>query len=130
VSSSWADIHSQPETDPRIDRSRLARPPARPIQGMAGLRTPEVTGEPGSGAAVAYVSALSPREVEALRYLVRGLTDLQAAHRMGVTRHTFDTYLRRIKAKRGVSSRAGLIRLALDLHASQRDPRDFDGSAS
>ena len=65
---------------------------------------------------------LAPREVEALRYLAQGLTDLQAAHRMGITKYTVETYVRRIKAKRGVSSRAELLRLAWDLDAPRREP--------
>ena len=65
-----------------------------------------------------------------MRCLAQGLTTLQGAHRMGVTRHTFDTYLRRIKAKRGVHNRAGFILLGLDLDVPGRGPQDLDVPAS
>ncbi|MDQ1711906.1 MAG: hypothetical protein QOE45_1356 [Frankiaceae bacterium] len=59
--------------------------------------------------------ALSPREVEVLRHFAAGLTYDQAARRMGVTRHTVDTYLRRVRGKTGAGSGAHLTRLAVAL---------------
>jgi DNA-binding CsgD family transcriptional regulator len=59
---------------------------------------------------------LSVREAQTLRYIAEGCTCQQVAHRMGVTTHTVDTYLRRIKAKFGVGNKAELTRLAIALH--------------
>jgi DNA-binding CsgD family transcriptional regulator len=56
---------------------------------------------------------LSPREGEVLRHLATGSTYLQTANLMEISRHTVDTYLRRIKAKTGAYSGAALTRLAI-----------------
>ena len=58
---------------------------------------------------------LSPRQREVLRHFATGLTYDQIARRMGVTRHTVDTYLRRIRDKSGAGSGAELTRLAMEL---------------
>jgi DNA-binding CsgD family transcriptional regulator len=58
---------------------------------------------------------LSVREAEVLRYIAQGCTCRQAAYRMGVATHTVDTYLRRIKAKFGLTTRVELTRLAIAL---------------
>ncbi|GGJ66204.1 response regulator transcription factor [Streptomyces brasiliensis] len=60
-------------------------------------------------------AALAPREREALRHIAAGRTYLQTARRMGLSRHTVDAYLRRIRAKLGISSTAELTRLAVSL---------------
>jgi len=44
-----------------------------------------------------------------LRHIAEGCTCRQIAHRMGVTTHTVDTYLRRIKAKSGMTTKAELL---------------------
>jgi DNA-binding CsgD family transcriptional regulator len=59
--------------------------------------------------------ALAPREQEALRHISQGRTYLQTARRMGVTGYTVDTYLRRIRAKYGIVTKAELTRLAVSL---------------
>ncbi|MGW2563010.1 response regulator transcription factor [Streptomyces sp. NPDC001514] len=60
-------------------------------------------------------SVLAPRERETLRHIAQGCTYLQTARHMGVSRHTVDAYLRRIRAKLGISSTAELTRLAVSL---------------
>jgi DNA-binding CsgD family transcriptional regulator len=59
--------------------------------------------------------ALAPRELETLRYIAAGCTYLQTARHMGLSRHTVDAYLRRIRAKLGINSTAELTRLAVSL---------------
>ncbi|MDQ1287770.1 MAG: hypothetical protein QG622_1335, partial [Actinomycetota bacterium] len=52
---------------------------------------------------------LAPREREALRHLSEGLTQKQAAARMGVRPGTVDTYLKRIRAKLGPGNTLALV---------------------
>ncbi|CAL9425707.1 response regulator transcription factor [Streptomyces sp. enrichment culture] len=58
---------------------------------------------------------LTPRERETLRHIASGRTYLQAARHMGLSQHTVDTYLRRIRAKLHVHTTAELTRLAIAL---------------
>ncbi|AWT45464.1 MULTISPECIES: response regulator transcription factor [Streptomyces] len=58
---------------------------------------------------------LSPRELETLRHIAAGRTYLQTARAMGVSPHTVDTYLRRIRAKLGLAGTAELTRVAIAL---------------
>lgn len=59
--------------------------------------------------------ALAPRERETLRHIAAGCTYLQAARHMGLSKHTVDAYLRRIRAKLNINSTAELTRLAVSL---------------
>ncbi|EKX64994.1 LuxR family transcriptional regulator [Streptomyces ipomoeae] len=59
--------------------------------------------------------ALSRREQQILRHLAEGCTYAGTARRIGISVHTVDGYLRRIRAKTGVHTQAELIRLALTL---------------
>ncbi|MFD3505330.1 response regulator transcription factor [Streptomyces sp. NPDC058676] len=59
--------------------------------------------------------ALSPREQQILRHMTEGCTYAGTARRLGISVHTVDGYLRRIRAKTGVYTQAELIRLALML---------------
>ncbi|MCX4631212.1 MULTISPECIES: helix-turn-helix transcriptional regulator [unclassified Streptomyces] len=59
--------------------------------------------------------ALAPREQEALGHIAAGRTYLQTARHMGLSKHTVDAYLRRIRAKLGINSTAELTRLAISL---------------
>ncbi|WP_306203935.1 response regulator transcription factor [Actinoplanes sp. RD1] len=63
--------------------------------------------------------ALTPREREVLRELATGDTYDAIAHRMNLSRHTVDTYLRRIRRKTGTHARVGLLRLAFKLADEQ-----------
>ncbi|MFF4357485.1 response regulator transcription factor [Streptomyces sp. NPDC001604] len=59
--------------------------------------------------------ALTPRELETLHHIAQGRTYLQAARQMGLSPHTIDTYLRRIRAKLNINTTAELTRLAITL---------------
>ncbi|WP_327360165.1 response regulator transcription factor [Streptomyces sp. NBC_01296] len=58
---------------------------------------------------------LAPREQEALEHIAAGRTYLQTARHMGLSKHTVDAYLRRIRAKLGINTTAELTRLAIAL---------------
>jgi DNA-binding CsgD family transcriptional regulator len=59
--------------------------------------------------------ALSPREQEVLALLAGGSTYEAIARTLGLSPHTVDTYLRRLRAKTGSSNRTQLMMLALRL---------------
>lgn len=56
---------------------------------------------------------LSEREDQVLRQISRGLTHGQIATLLGISPHTVDTYVKRIRAKLGVGNKAELTRAAL-----------------
>ncbi|MFE7270732.1 response regulator transcription factor [Streptomyces sp. NPDC057623] len=58
---------------------------------------------------------LTPRERETLRHIAAGRTYLQTARHMGLSQHTVDAYLRRIRAKFDANTTAELTRLAMAL---------------
>ncbi|WP_345672056.1 helix-turn-helix domain-containing protein [Streptomyces similanensis] len=55
---------------------------------------------------------LSARERETLLLVADGLTRNQTARRIGISPHTVDTYLKRIRAKLGLGNKAELARVA------------------
>ncbi|MFE0276291.1 response regulator transcription factor [Streptomyces sp. NPDC058992] len=59
--------------------------------------------------------ALAPRERETLRHIAAGHTYVQTARHMGLSKHTVDAYLRRIRAKLNINTTAELTRLAISL---------------
>jgi len=76
---------------------------------------------------------LSEREEQVLRQISRGLTHGQIATRLGISSHTVDTYVKRIRAKLGVGNKAELTRAALLGHLAdgalaRADGGDDDGS--
>ncbi|WP_107058048.1 LuxR C-terminal-related transcriptional regulator [Streptomyces globisporus] len=68
---------------------------------------------PGPAPARQGVATLSPREREVLGHLVEGCTHDQAARRIGISQHTVDTYVKRIRSKLGAHNKAQLVRAAL-----------------
>jgi len=74
--------------------SDVDRPPARMRTAVAGCQ-------------------LSEREEQVLRQISRGLTHGQIATRLGISPHTVDTYVKRIRAKLGAGNKAELTRAAL-----------------
>jgi DNA-binding CsgD family transcriptional regulator len=90
---------------------------------MGGARTTETAmnddttnldGGPGPGTAT-LTDRLSDRERQVLAHYAQGFTYFQIGRRLGITRHTVDTYVRRVRAKTGVTTGAGLVRLGLGL---------------
>ncbi|MFJ3922114.1 response regulator transcription factor [Streptomyces sp. NPDC090022] len=60
-------------------------------------------------------AALTPREQEVLAHLAQGDTYRMIARRMGLSPHTVDTYLRRLRNKTGAVNRTQLTHLAFQL---------------
>jgi two-component system response regulator FimZ (fimbrial Z protein) len=58
------------------------------------------------------LNLLSPREVEVLQYLARGVNNKDIAARLSLSDKTVSTYKSRIQEKLGLSSLAGLIEFA------------------
>lgn len=59
-------------------------------------------------------AGLSPRELEVLRVLAQGLSDIEVAEKLCLSRHTVNAHLRNVYSKLGVSSRAAATRYAVD----------------
>lgn len=57
--------------------------------------------------------SLSPREQQVLHQIARGLTHGQIASRLAISRHTVDTYVKRIRSKLVLGNKAELTRAAL-----------------
>ncbi|MFI8350685.1 response regulator transcription factor [Streptomyces sp. NPDC085596] len=57
---------------------------------------------------------LSAREQQVLRMLAQGLTHDQTARRLGISCHTVDTYVKRVRGKLGVGNKAELVRAAME----------------
>jgi DNA-binding NarL/FixJ family response regulator len=72
------------------------------------------------------VFQLSEREEQVLRQIAHGLTHGQIATRLGISPHTVDTYVKRIRSKLGVGNKAELTRAAL---LGRVDAQTTDGSA-
>jgi predicted ATPase/DNA-binding CsgD family transcriptional regulator len=64
------------------------------------------------------LEGLTPREVEVLRLLARGLTNAQVAEELVVSLLTVKAHLRSIYSKLGVTSRVAATRYALEHHLS------------
>lgn len=58
-------------------------------------------------------SILSPQEAAVLRHIAEGFTYASTARCMGISVHTVDGYLRRIRAKSGLRAQADLFRFAM-----------------
>jgi DNA-binding NarL/FixJ family response regulator len=68
---------------------------------------PPMTGAP------TIAESLSEREREVLRLLADGLVKKEVAHRMGISLHTVDNYVRRIYAKLHVNTLGGAVARAI-----------------
>lgn len=55
---------------------------------------------------------LSEREFQVLDLIASGFTHAQAARRLGISQHTVDTYVKRLRAKLGPGNKAHLVRMA------------------
>ena len=64
---------------------------------------------------------LTPREVETLRWIASGLTHRQIARRMGLSDDTVNTYAKRIRTKLGVTNKADLTRIAIEMAQAGAD---------
>jgi two-component system invasion response regulator UvrY len=60
-------------------------------------------------------SGLTARENEVLAHIAAGHTHGQVARMLGISRHTVDTYVKRVRKKLGVGNKADLTRAAMEL---------------
>ena len=97
----------------RETRDRIVR--AVRVVASGGRITPEEvpTGSPVEPAASPERHRLSKREGQVLRQIAQGLTHGQIATRLGISSHTVDTYVKRIRAKLGAGNKAELTRAAV-----------------
>ncbi|MFJ2154629.1 response regulator transcription factor [Streptomyces sp. NPDC087856] len=72
-------------------------------------------------AATTPAAPLSRRERQVLAHMADGLTYDEIAQHMTLSRHTVDTYIRRIRAKTGARNRMQLLMCALPLMADSLD---------
>lgn len=82
----------------------------------AGRRFSDAVPGPGAGELSRsdhQLGRLSPREQQVLGLIADGLTHGQIAYRLDISQHTVDTHIKRIKAKLGVGTKAGLTRAAI-----------------
>lgn len=77
------------------------------------LSPPEARPAPSVERVQAACGQLSDREEQVLRQIAHGLTHGQIATRLGISPHTVDTYVKRIRSKLGVGNKAELTRAAL-----------------
>jgi DNA-binding CsgD family transcriptional regulator/transcriptional regulator with XRE-family HTH domain/tetratricopeptide (TPR) repeat protein len=103
-----------PEARSALDdgRSTLSRLEARPALARADhlAATLSTVDEP----AAAYPAGLTRREVEVLRLVATGQTNLQIADHLFISRRTVEHHLRSIFSKLDVSSRAAATRFAVE----------------
>jgi len=71
---------------------------------------------PPAKSAATYPDGLTAREVEVLRLLARGLTDVQIAEQLVISPRTVNNHLTSIYSKIQVSSRSAATRYAIDHH--------------
>lgn len=79
----------------------------------------------GRATQIPALDGLSPRERELLPLLASGLSQRELSAQLGVTVKTIETYRTRIGHKLGLTSRAGLIRFALN-HGLLRAANSLD----
>jgi DNA-binding NarL/FixJ family response regulator len=86
-------------------------------QGQATLLQQTVAGPtlaPPAKSPADYPDGLTPREVEVLRLVAQGLTDVRVAEQLVISPRTVNTHLKAIYGKIRVSSRSAATRYALD----------------
>ena len=67
-------------------------------------------------APVADVGGLTPRELDTLKLISKGMTDADVADELYISRRTVHAHLRSIYSKLGVRFRAGVTRYAIEHH--------------
>jgi len=94
----------------------------RSFAGAAPAGLEPVAGEPSPA-----TKELSHREHQVIQLIARGMTHGQIARRLGLSPHTVDTYIRRVRAKLELGNKADLTRAALmhtsDVRELSRQPR-------
>ncbi len=110
--------------DPRMRSENLVAVVKKVASGVPLKNTPA---ERRSSAESDQFRRLSKRETEVLRQISRGLTHSQIATRLGISHHTVDTYVKRIRAKLDLGNKAELTRAALLMGELMRSDSQEDG---
>jgi DNA-binding CsgD family transcriptional regulator len=112
--STPSDVSAVPEVDAICRREDAPRVLVNEVLGLvtAGGNAP-------GGCDTAAEVCLSPREEEVLHYLASGFTHDQVARRIGVSRHTVDTYVKRLRTKLDAGNKAQLVNAAWRLRAAE-----------
>jgi DNA-binding NarL/FixJ family response regulator len=92
-----------------VQQGRTYVDPTLGGQALRSALTPE-----GNGEAETALDRLSPRESQVLRQLALGYTNKEIASRMAVSVKSVETYRARVFEKLGLSSRAEIVRYALE----------------
>jgi DNA-binding NarL/FixJ family response regulator len=66
--------------------------------------------------AATYPNGLTAREIEVLRLVASGFSNIQVSERLVISPRTVDTHLTSIYSKIGVSSRSAATRYAMEHH--------------
>lgn len=74
------------------------------LNGMRQFITNPCQAAPPISSGISSSNALSPREIEVLGYLLKGLKNSEIAKRLNLTRPTISTYFTRIKEKTGAKN--------------------------
>jgi DNA-binding NarL/FixJ family response regulator len=93
-----------------VSKQEDANTLAQAIRGAVG---PAHSVPPQGTEAARTGAALSEREKQVLQYIASGYTHSQAATRLGISPHTVDTYVKRIRAKLTLGNKAELARAAV-----------------
>jgi DNA-binding CsgD family transcriptional regulator len=119
----WGDVLGHPALGGVVSGATDA---AVLVQGvMAVMRgMPDPGASDRSGAAES--GGLSFRESQVLKRIADGRTQGQIARDLGISPHTVDTYVRRIRTKLRLGSKAELVKAAL---LGDHDGRDLAGTA-
>jgi DNA-binding NarL/FixJ family response regulator len=85
----------------------------RSVAGGVSMRPSTVNHSPAGQRTAFKDLKLSGREEQVLRHISLGLTHGQIATRLGISAHTVDTYVKRIRTKLGAGNKAELTRAAM-----------------
>lgn len=130
--ASEGDIYLQAGASGVVSKRETCECVVRAVQAViSGYRfgPADWTTQPAAERTEAAAYHLSEREEQVLSQISRGLTHGQIATRLGISPHTVDTYVKRIRAKLGAGNKAELTRAALlgrlvgELPANEPHPR-------
>src|SRR5207302_10765962 len=91
---------------------RMTPEQALAARGQKPAATPTTTLTPSP----TYPAGLTAREVEVLRLVAGGLTDLQIAEKLVLSPRTVHTHISSIYSKLGITSRSAATRYAIEHH--------------
>src|SRR5439155_8567736 len=109
--ASWAQGRAMPLEEAVALASPATHRPPDPREALPELLK---VASPAPLSARADLAELTPREIEVLRCLAVGLTDIEAAEQLTLSRRTVQSHVRSIFSKLGVTTRGAAARYGLD----------------